>query len=63
MMRAEFSILVSVEIVGGVAIAAAVREIADSSCRSHLRSVMAPICLLHASRARERCLEPGSHGL
>ena len=36
----------------------AVREIADSSCRSHLRSVMAPSCLLHASRARERCWEP-----
>ena len=35
MMRAEFSILGLVEIVGGVAIAAAVREIGDSSCRSH----------------------------
>ena len=34
MMRAESSILGLVEIVGGVAIAAAVREIADSSCRS-----------------------------
>ena len=63
MMRAEFSILGLVEIVGGVAIAAAVREIADSSCRSHLGSVMAPSSLLHASRARERCWEPGSHGL
>ena len=63
MMRAEFSILGLVEIVGGVAIAAAVREIADSSCRSHLGSVMAPSGLLHASRARERCSEPGSHGL
>ena len=42
MMRAESSILGLVEIVGGEAIAAAVREIADSSCRSHLRSVMAP---------------------
>ena len=51
MMRAESSILGLNEIVGGVAIAAAVREIADSSC------------LLHASRARERCWEPGSHGL
>ena len=61
MMRAESSILGLVEIVGGVAIAAAVREIADSSC--HLRSVMAPSSLLHASRARERCWEPGSHGL
>ena len=62
-MRAEFSILGLVEIVGGVAIAAAVREIADPSCRSHLGSVMAPSCLLLASRARERCWEPGSHGL
>ena len=42
MMRAESSILGLVEIVGGVAISAGVREIADSSCRSHLRSVMAP---------------------
>ena len=63
MMRAESSILGLVEIVGGVAIAAAVREIADSSCRSHLRSVMALSCLLHALRARGRCWEPGSHGL
>ena len=46
-MRAESSILEMVEIVGGVAIAAAVREIADSSCRSHLRSVLAASCLLH----------------
>ena len=45
MMRAESSILGLVEIVSGVAIAAAVREIGDSSCRSHLRSVvMAPSC-------------------
>ena len=36
MMRAESSILGLVKIVGGLAIAAAVREIADSSCRSHL---------------------------
>ena len=63
MMRAESSILGLVEIVGGVAIAAAVREIGDSSCRSHLGSVMAPSSLLHASRARERSWEPGSHGL
>ena len=63
MMRAESSILGLVEIVGGVAIAAAVREIANSSCRSHLGSVMAPSSLLHASRARERCWEPGSLGL
>ena len=63
MMRAGSSILGLVEIVGGVAIAAAVREIANTSCRSHLRSVMAPSCLLHASRARERCWERGSHGL
>ena len=54
MMRAESSILGLVEIVGGVAIAAAVREIADSSCRSQLGSVMAPSCLLHASRALGR---------
>ena len=58
MMRAESSMLGLVEIVGGLAIAAAVSEIADSSCRSHLRSVMAPSSLLHASRARERCWEP-----
>ena len=38
--RAEFSILGLVEIVGGVAIATADREIGGSSCRSHLRSVM-----------------------
>ena len=63
MMHAESSILGLVEIVGGVAIAAAVRETAVSSCRSHLRSVMAPICLLHASRSRERYWKPGSHGL
>ena len=55
MMRAKFSILGLVEIVGGVVIAAADREIAESSCRSHLRSVMAPSCLLHVPRARERC--------
>ena len=59
----ESSTLGSVEIVCGVAIAAAVCEIGDSSCRSHLRSVMAPSCLLNASRAWERCWEPGSHGL
>ena len=52
MMRAESSSFLGlVEIVGGVAIAAAVREIADSSCRSHLRSVMGPSCLLYATRA------------
>ena len=62
-MRAECSILGLVEIVDGVAIAAAVREIADSSCRSHPRSVVAASCLLHASRARERYWESGSHGL
>ena len=50
MMRAESSILGLVEIVGGVAIAAAVREIADSSCRSHLRSVMAPSSQLPPAR-------------
>ena len=37
---AESTILGLVKIVGGVAIAAAVREIADTSCRSHLRSVI-----------------------
>ena len=42
-MRAESCILGLVEILGGMAIAAAVREIADSSCSSHLRSVMAPV--------------------
>ena len=36
-----------VETADGVAIAAPIREIADSSCRSHLGSVMAPSCLLH----------------
>ena len=46
-MRAESSILELVEIADGVAIAAPVREIADSSCRSHLSSVAAPSCLLH----------------
>ena len=46
-MRAESSTLGLVEVVGDVAIAAAVREIANSSCRSHLRSVVAPSCLLH----------------
>ena len=60
-MRAESSILGLVEIVSGVTIAAAVREIVDSSCRSHLRSVMSlNCCLLHASRAREGCWEPVS---
>ena len=53
MMHAEFSILRSVEIVSRVAIAAAVREIADACCRSHLRSVITPSCLLHASRVLE----------
>ena len=61
MMRAESSIFGSVESFGGVAIAAAILETADSSRRSHLRSVIAPSSLLHASRARERCWEPGSH--
>ena len=57
MMRAKSSILGLVEIVGGVAIAAAVREITDSSCRSHLRSVLAPSCLLpHARVTSSRTL-------
>ena len=46
-MHAESSILELVKTADGVAIAAPVREIADSSCRSHLRSVAAPSCLLH----------------
>ena len=44
-VRAEFGILQLVETADRVAIQ--VREIADSSCRSHLRSVAAPSCLLH----------------
>ena len=40
-MRAESSILELVETANGVAIAAPVREIENSSCRSHLRSVVA----------------------
>ena len=47
MMCAESSILESVETADGVAIAAPVREITDSSCCLHLRSVVAPSCLLH----------------
>ena len=46
-MRAASGILELVETADGVAIAAPVREIADSSCRPHLRSVAAPSCLLH----------------
>ena len=46
-MHAESSILELVETADGMAIAASVREIADSNCRSHLRSVAAPSCLLH----------------
>ena len=46
-MSAEFNILESVKTANGVAIAAPVREIADSSCHSHLRSIAAPSCLLH----------------
>ena len=45
-MRAESSSLESVETADGVAIAAPGHEIADSSCRSHLRSVATPSCLL-----------------
>ena len=63
MMRAESSILGIVEIVGGVAIAAAVRENADLGCRSHLRSVMAPNCLKHASVLENAAGSTGSHGL
>ncbi len=46
-MRAESSILELVEMANGVVIVAAVREIANSSCCSHLRSVVAASCLLH----------------
>ena len=46
-MRAQSSILELVETADGVAIAAPNREIADSSCRSHLSSVEAPSCLLN----------------
>ena len=49
-MRAESSILELVETADGVAIAAPVREIADSGCRSHLRSVAAPSCLVYGAR-------------
>ena len=42
MMRAESSILRAVEIIDGVATVTAVREIGDSSRRSHLRLVMSP---------------------
>ena len=62
-MRAESSILELVETADAVAIAAPVREIADSSCRSHLRSVAAPSCLLHDLRARDRSMVPDSYGL
>ena len=40
-MRPESSIVELEEIASGVAIAASVREILDSSCRSELRSVKA----------------------
>ena len=40
-MRPESSIFELGEIISGVAIAASVREISDSSCRSELRSVEA----------------------
>ena len=46
-MRAESSILELVETADGVAIAAPIREITDSSCPSHLSSVAAPSYLLH----------------
>ena len=53
MMRAEFSILGLVEIVGGLAIAAAVCEIADKvAVRPSDRSWL-PEC----------CWDPGSHSL
>ena len=42
-MLAESSILELVDTADGVAIAAPVREIADSSCCLHLRSVAAPM--------------------
>ena len=46
-MHAESSILELVATADGVAIAAPVREIADSSCGTHLRSVAVPSCILH----------------
>ena len=52
-MRPESNIFELREIASGVTIAASVREISDSSCRSDLRSVVAASCLLHASRALE----------
>ena len=58
-MRAESSILKLVETADRVAIAAPVREIAYSSCRSQLRSVAAPSYT--ASRARDRSMVPGSY--
>ena len=56
-MRADSSILELVDTADGAVIAAPVREIADSSCRSHLRSVAAP-----ASRARDCSMVSGSYG-
>ena len=46
-IRAESSILEFVVAANGVAIAAPFRGIANSSCRSHLLSVVAASCLLH----------------
>ena len=55
-MRAESSILELVETEDGVAIATPVREIADSSCHSHLRSVAAPSFPLHGlTCTRSQC--------
>ena len=46
-MRTGSGILELVETADGAAIFAPDREIAYSNCRSHLRSVAAPNCLLH----------------
>ena len=62
-MRAESSIPESVETADGVAIAAPVREIADSSRRSHLYPSRLPAASCTASRARDRSVVPGSYGL
>ena len=61
-MRPESSIFKMREIASGVAIAASVSEISDSSfaVRTSDRSSR-PSCLLHASRARKHCWEPSSH--
>ena len=61
-MRAVTSILELVEIANGLASAAPVREIADSSFRNSDRSRL-PAAFCTASRARDRSMVPGSYGL